>query len=253
MSAALFVALYAFAAGTRTGRGLDEDILNNALEGSAFEGLARALVDALNPITLAAAVVAILCFAVARRGRVTAAALAIALLGANACAALLKAVLGDGGLLGGEHARDLGAGFYPSGHATAIMSIVLATIALAAPGSARAKLALAGGLTAGVVGESNVVAITHHASDVVGGFLLATAWLAGVWAIIPTHRWSDRPGTAQAALAAAGAVAALGAVGAAVAAVIGWPAAPVAGAGGVCLIALLLSAAVAAVGPRDCA
>lgn len=32
VSAVAFAALYALAAGTRAGRGLDEDILNNALE-----------------------------------------------------------------------------------------------------------------------------------------------------------------------------------------------------------------------------
>jgi len=244
VSAVAFAALYALAAGTRAGRGLDEDILNNALEGSALDGLARALVHIVNPVSVSVAVAAILRFAVVRRGRGTATALAVALIGANASAALLKAVLGEADLLAGERARDLGGGFYPSGHATASMSIVLAMVVLAAPGRARAKVALAGGLAAGAVGVSNVVAIAHHASDVVGGFLLATAWVAGTWAIVATHRQSDHGGTAREALVAAMLAAAFGGLGAAVAAALDWPAAPVAGAGGVCAIALLLASAV---------
>lgn len=250
VSAVAFAALYALAAGTRAGRGLDEDILNNALEGSALDGLAPALVHIVNPVSVSVAVAAILRFAVVRRGRGTATALAVALIGANASAALLKAVLGEADLLAGERARDLGGGFYPSGHATASMSIVLAMVVLAAPGRLRAKVALAGGLAAGAVGVSNVVAIAHHASDVVGGFLLATAWVAGTWAIVPTHRRSDHGGTAREALVAAMLAAAFGGLGAAVAAALDWPVAPVAGASGVCAIALLLASAVAALEPR---
>lgn len=99
------------------------------------------------------------------------------------------------------------------------------------------------------MGVSNVVAIAHHASDVVGGFLLATAWVAGTWAIVPTHRRSDHGHGAGGAVAAMLA-AAFGGLGAAVAADLDWPAAPVAGAGGVCAIALLLASAVAALEPR---
>lgn len=125
--------------GTCAGRGLDEDILNNALEGSALDGLARVLVHIVNPVSVSVAVAAILRFAVVRRGPGTATALAVALLGANASAALFKAVLGEADLLAGERARELGGGLYPSGHVTASMSIVLAMVVLAAPGRARAK------------------------------------------------------------------------------------------------------------------
>lgn len=249
-SVVAFVALYVFATGTRAGRGVDEDILNNALEHTPIEILAWLLVQAVNPVTAPAAVIGILWFALVKRGRGIAAALAVALLAANTSAPLLKALLHESDPLGGETARDLGPGFFPSGHATAAMSIVLAIIVLVRPGPARARAALVGGLAAGGVAVGNVVALTHHASDVVAAFLLATAWLAATLAFLPPRR-TEPAGVPRAALAVAALAAALGTVGAVVAAGLGRPAAPVAAAGGMCAIALVLAAAVAALEPRD--
>lgn len=247
-AATVFVALYVVATGTGTGRGLDEDILNDALEGSVVNDVAHVLVSAVNPVTVAVATVAILWFAIARRGRGVAVALAATLLAANASAALLKMLLRETDPLTAETARDLGTGFYPSGHATSTMAIVLAIVVLVRPGRARARAAFAGGLAAGVLGLANVVAISHHASDVVGGLLLATMWVALMCAIVGPSRCGQRSMPRE-ALAPAALASALGGVGAVVAAGLDWPAAPVAGAGGVCSIALLLAGAVAALNP----
>jgi membrane-associated phospholipid phosphatase len=242
-------ALYAFATGTRAGRGLDEEILNNALEGSLLGLSAHVVVHIVNPVTAPAAVVGILWLAAVRRGRVTAVVLGITLVAANASAALLKVLLRDSDPVAGETARDLGVGFYPSGHVTAAMSFVLAMLLLVGLGPARARVALAGGLAVGAMGVANVVAQTHHASDVVGGFLLATAWMALMKAVLPTAGGSQRRGLPREALALAVLVTIVGALGAAVAASHGWPAAPVAAAAGVCSIALALVGAMAALEP----
>jgi undecaprenyl-diphosphatase len=242
-------ALYAFATGTRAGRGLDAEILNDALERGPLGVSAHVVVHIVNPVTAPAAVVAILWFAATRRGRVTAVALGIMLVGANVSAALLKLLLREGDPLAGETARALGAGFYPSGHVTAAMSVVLAMLALVGPRPARVRAALAGGLALGAVGVANVVAQTHHASDVVGGLLLATAWMALMKAILPMASGSERCSLPREALALAVLVAIVGALGAVVAASRDWPAAPVAAAAGVCSIALALVGAMAALEP----
>jgi membrane-associated phospholipid phosphatase len=248
-SGAACAALYAFATGTRAGRGLDDEILNNALEGSPLGVLAHLVVHIVNPVTVPAAVVGILWFAAVRRGRATAVALGVTLLAANASAALLEMLLRENDPVAGETARDLGAGFYPSGHVTAAMSLVLAMLVLVRLEAARARAALVGGLAAGAVGVANVVAQTHHASDVVGGFLLATAWMALVYAIRPPTRRPARRSMPLEVLALAVLVAIVGALGALAAASRGLPTAPLAAAAGVCSIALALVAAVAALEP----
>jgi membrane-associated phospholipid phosphatase len=69
----------------------------------------------------------------------------------------------------------LGPEAFPSGHATAAMSVALAAV-LAAPRRARPAAALLGALLALAVGASVVAGGWHFPSDVVGGYLLATGW-----------------------------------------------------------------------------
>jgi membrane-associated phospholipid phosphatase len=64
---------------------------------------------------------------------------------------------------------------FPSGHATAAMSLALAGV-LAAPRRARPAAAALGSLLALGVGLSVVARGWHFPSDVLGGYLLATVW-----------------------------------------------------------------------------
>lgn len=64
---------------------------------------------------------------------------------------------------------------WPSGHSTAAMSLVLASV-LAAPPRLRPALAAFGGLLAIGVGYALLVSANHYPSDVLGGFLVATTW-----------------------------------------------------------------------------
>lgn len=64
---------------------------------------------------------------------------------------------------------------FPSGHATAAMSLALAGV-LAAPRRARPAAAALGSLLALGVGVSVVARGWHFPSDVLGGYLLATVW-----------------------------------------------------------------------------
>jgi len=77
----------------------------------------------------------------------------------------------------------LGPEAYPSGHATAAMSLALAAV-MAAPRRARPAAALLGSLLALAVGASLVADGWHFPSDVVGGYLLATGWALVIAALL---------------------------------------------------------------------
>ena len=101
---------------------------------------------------------------------------------------------------------------YPSGHTTAVMSFALA-LAIVAPPRLRPLAAAAGALlTVGTV-YSILILGGHYPSDIIGGFLVATAWAClAVIPLRPEARPSLRklaggPAIAGAVLAAAGAVA----------------------------------------------
>jgi membrane-associated phospholipid phosphatase len=120
-------------------------------------------------------------------------------LGANATTELLKHVL-------------VPPGSWPSGHATAAMSLVLASV-LAVPARLRPAAAALGASLAIAVGYSIVSAGLHYPSEVLGGFLVAGAWtLATVGGLLaaerrwPVERSSSRPVSLRAVLGAPGAV-----------------------------------------------
>jgi hypothetical protein len=100
---------------------------------------------------------------------------------------------------------------WPSGHSTAAMSLVLAAV-LAAPARLRPAVAALGAPLAIAVGYSVVATGMHYPADVLGGFLVATAWaLATVAALLGAERWRPtgvtREGVSiRAALGAPGAV-----------------------------------------------
>ncbi|HEY2769278.1 MAG TPA: phosphatase PAP2 family protein [Solirubrobacteraceae bacterium] len=109
------------------------------------------------------------------RFRVAAAAAAI-LLGANVTTELLKPLLAQprpANLLGS--APPIGAASWPSGHATAAMSLALSTT-MAVPGRLRPFIAALGALFAVAVSYSFLTLGWHYPSDVLGGFLVAGIW-----------------------------------------------------------------------------
>jgi membrane-associated phospholipid phosphatase len=148
-----------------------------------------------NPLPFALLTVLLASLALVR-GRPRHALGAIVLLGgANIVAQTLKVIL--------QHPRphhflghaQLGAVSFPSGHATASMSLAFAAV-LVAPVAWRPLVAVGGALFALGVSESVMLLAWHFPSDVVGGFLVATASalmvLAGLRAA--EARWPERTG-----------------------------------------------------------
>ncbi len=114
--------------------------------------------------------------AVARRRLWVALAIVAILLGANVTAQLLKPLLAQqrpANLLVGLNSPD--AASWPSGHATAAMSLALACV-LAAPPRLRPFVAALGAAFAVAVSYSFLTLGWHYPSDVLGGFLVAAIW-----------------------------------------------------------------------------
>jgi membrane-associated phospholipid phosphatase len=124
-----------------------------------------------------------------RRGRTQVAIAIVAIVfGANVTTQLLKPLLAQqrsAPLLAGL--PRIGAGSWPSGHATAAMSLALCSV-LAAPARLRPIVAAIGAVFAVAVSYSFLTLGWHYPSDVFGGFLVAATWtLLGVAAIFAAN------------------------------------------------------------------
>jgi membrane-associated phospholipid phosphatase len=100
-------------------------------------------------------------------------------------------------LLAHPHARvggvSIGAASWPSGHATAALTVVLCTV-LVVPQRLRVLAATLGGAYALAVGCSLLILAWHMPSDVLGGYLVATLWMALAVASlrVADRRWPAR-------------------------------------------------------------
>lgn len=74
-------------------------------------------------------------------------------------------------------------GTWPSGHATAAMSLALSAV-LAAPRRVRPVVAVIGAGFAVAVGYSTLTLVWHYPSDVLGGFLVAGMWTLLILAVL---------------------------------------------------------------------
>ncbi len=141
-----------------------------------------------NPYVFFAAVPVLIAL-LRRRFRLALAICAI-LLGANVTTQLLKPLLaqprGAASMFGGL--SPVSAASWPSGHATAAMSLALCCV-LAVPSWLRPSAAALGAAFAAAVCYSFLALGWHYPSDVLGGFLVATTWtLLGVSASLAVQR-----------------------------------------------------------------
>ncbi|HEX3692770.1 MAG TPA: phosphatase PAP2 family protein [Solirubrobacteraceae bacterium] len=140
------------------------------------------LLDLLYPPFFAAWSVLLVLLALHSRRRALALAIAVILPLAPLSAELLKPLL--------AHAHDqvgtakfIGAASWPSGHATAATVLAWCAVLVASP-ARRRLVALLGAAFALIVGVALLVLAWHMPSDVVGGYLLATLWVAGAVAAL---------------------------------------------------------------------
>ena len=188
-----------------TGQTLDNEglaALVNANDGW-FRDLNWRLIDIGDPPTVAAITLALAALALVS-GRPRVAVAVVALIAATSISGeLLNALL--------AHQRfppifdyPVGPDALPSGHATAAMSLALAGV-LAAPRRARPFAALLGLMLALGVGVAVIAVGWHFPSDVIAGYLLATAWALGLTAALyeADRRFPARERRASSAIARA--------------------------------------------------
>jgi membrane-associated phospholipid phosphatase len=155
------------------------------------EAPANVLLDLLYPPFFAAWGIVLVVLALRRRLPWVALAVAVVLPLAPLSAELLKPLL--------AHRHDqIGPKYivnasWPSGHATAALTLAWCAL-LVAPPAHRRLVALLGVLFALAVGVALLVLAWHMPSDVVGGYLLATLWAALAFALL---RASARDGSAR--------------------------------------------------------
>ncbi|HEX8075153.1 MAG TPA: phosphatase PAP2 family protein [Thermoleophilaceae bacterium] len=181
--------VYALAVGTRWGLHLDAGAIPRGASGPNWDRAHAALrhaIDTIHLVTIALAGCAAVMVALRRGRRDLAAVAAATLVGANLTTQLLKPLLGRADPFGGEAAREIASAF-PSGHATAAMSLALVAVVVA-PRRLRGWVALAAAGYAGTIGVGLVVRVWHYPSDVVGGFLVAGAWAAAMSAVALARR-----------------------------------------------------------------
>jgi membrane-associated phospholipid phosphatase len=189
--------VYVVALGTNWGLDADARALPSGISGPNWHRAHAAAEGAVNTIhfaTIALAAVGAVLVAL-RRGRRDLAAVAVATLaGANLTTAVLKPLLAHADPFGGEAQRAIDAAF-PSGHATAAMSLALVGV-IVSPRAWRPLVALVAAVYAGTVGVGLVLHFDHYPSDVVGGYLVAAAWASAMAAITLRHRERALPAPA---------------------------------------------------------
>jgi membrane-associated phospholipid phosphatase len=197
----LTVATYIVAFKTTDGRTFDAHTLG-APGGPhsipAVRGAAAALIDTIDFGSLLLLGGAAVASAALRNRRDLALAIVVLFAAATATTEALKPLLRSWDVFGGDAVREAH-GFFPSGHATIVMSSAFAFV-LAAPGSWKLLAAFVGGAYSAAVGVSLIVQGSHYASDVFGGFLLTGAWCGLVAAAVQGRPSSAAPARSRATI-----------------------------------------------------
>jgi membrane-associated phospholipid phosphatase len=177
LAAVLLLVLSGVAAHALPGvRGLDADGAGGfvALGSPASESRVERIAELASPPAYTAAGLVLIAIALVRRRPRTAAATAILLVATGLTTQFLKRLV-DVPRESYVDERAVFASSWPSGHATAAMTLALCAV-LVAPAVLRPAAALAGAAYAAAVSYAILALAWHLPSDVVGGFLVAAGW-----------------------------------------------------------------------------
>jgi membrane-associated phospholipid phosphatase len=156
-----------------------------------FRGLDRPAVDnglvtighIVDPVPYALGGLACIAVAIARGRRWRALAVAAALVGTGLSSQALKHAFAEQRYAPWLGFGQIDAASWPSGHATAAMTLALCAV-LVAPPAWRGVVALLGGACAVAVAYATLALAWHYPSDVLAGFLLAGLWLSLAVAVL---------------------------------------------------------------------
>jgi membrane-associated phospholipid phosphatase len=151
------------------------------------DSVASFLIRLLDPLLFTIWAFALIAVALARGRPRVAAAVALVMALAPLSAEMLKPLLAH------PHAQvgavHIAPASWPSGHATAALTVVLCAV-LVAPARLRPLVGALGAIFAVAVGCALLILAWHMPSDVLGGYLLATLWMAiAVAALRLASRW----------------------------------------------------------------
>jgi membrane-associated phospholipid phosphatase len=146
-----------------------------ALSRPRVDTLANDLLHLLDPLLYTVWGLGLVAVALVRRRARVALAVALVLPAAPLSAEALKPLLASVYTPAGW--QPVGAASWPSGHATAAMTLVLCAL-LVAPGRLRPTIAALGSVFAVAVGFSLLILAWHMPSDVLGGYLLAALFVS---------------------------------------------------------------------------
>jgi membrane-associated phospholipid phosphatase len=190
-----------------------------ALKRERLEPLLSAIVHSADPVPYALIGLALGAVALGRGRPRVAAAIPLVLVVTGATTQVLKPLLAHPRFEDWLGSGQISAASWPSGHATAAMTLALCAV-VAVPRRMRPAAALAGGAFATAVAYAILVLAWHFPSDVLGGFFVAGFWMGlAVAALLWLERRRPSAAPTEApdgplvprvvAWAAAGAVAAL--------------------------------------------
>lgn len=187
-AAALVVTWFA-AFETGFGKRADRSVLHGfvGLQGLHVNGLANLVAEICDPKPFAVLGALLVVVALIRGRPRVALAVAAILLCANEMTELIKPLVSAPRLLPGYPIPERS---WPSGHATAAMSLALCAI-LVAPRRRRPIVAVIGAAFAVAVSYAFLTLAWHYPSDVVGGFLVAGTWALLVVAVL---FWTEAQG-----------------------------------------------------------
>jgi membrane-associated phospholipid phosphatase len=170
-----FIALLTVVYTTEEGLAADKRALEGFgdLQRPRLAELSDGVAHLCDPLPFALISVALVALALFRRGPVGALAAGTILVGANVTTQILKPLLANPRGTYGSYGVATEA--FPSGHATAAMSLALVAIVIASP-RIRPLVAIAGAGFALAVGFAIVSLDWHFPSDVAGGYLVAATW-----------------------------------------------------------------------------
>jgi membrane-associated phospholipid phosphatase len=169
----------------------------------ASESRVQRIAELASPPAYAAVGLVLIAIALGRRRPRTAVATAVLLVATGLTTQFLKRLV-DVPRESYIDERAVFASSWPSGHATAAMTLALCAV-LVAPAVLRPVAALAGAAYAAAVSYAILALAWHLPSDVVGGFLVATGWtLVAVAALIAAEARRPSPSGARRGRAAPG-------------------------------------------------
>ncbi len=187
-AAAGAVSVWAIAFRTADGAGVDQATLEGfvGLSRQSSRTLATAVVHLADPGPVALFTIGIVAVALVRRQPRRAATACAVLLGANVTTQVVKILTAEPRAVDAVPGAHIVEQSWPSGHATASMTVALCLIAVVPPRLRLAAAALGGSYALGVA-YSVLLLGWHLPSDVLGAFCVAAAWtltgLAILWAV----------------------------------------------------------------------